>query len=588
MTNQLRYPRKITQDEKKGCSWDNLNHIKIDNWELLASSYIKGKSQPTPFYCSDFNFNIPKDAKIHSIEVKHDFHRDSSKSPIQINPPLIKLCFKNDELEQVSHIKANIFPSERVLIFSGENITYEDINNENFGINVIFPKNENSSSGYLYFDYISIVISYEEKRYLLTSGQTSQYYPTKENPLELAVGDEFKYTVALRNINGICKDKQKVQLLLPEGLEIVKYYYKSNKIDKLGDDNYDTKDIHDEFDDENLIWYPSVRGKGVAHIRFIFKCKTEGLKVINCYNENTEITPNFYVNVHPEGYETKVNKFEETQNKWSSELKDDENFTLLNQELAIKVDNLSMEFDMAHEKIDNLKEYVIKWLKREIKPKSHFKALQDVSFTVNKGERVGIIGFNGAGKSTLLKILSGVLKPTKGSVFTKGKVAPLLELGAGFDHNYNGRENIFLNGAILGYSKEFLKSKYDEIVDFSELRDFIELPIKNYSSGMNAKLGFSVATIVEPDILILDEVLSVGDVKFQKKSGDKLKSMMGSGTTVLLVSHSTSKIRELCNRAIWLDNGKVIMDGDVDYVCDSYIEAAKKASEDEVKDLELE
>ena len=164
----------------------------------------------------------------------------------------------------------------------------------------------------------------------------------------------------------------------------------------------------------------------------------------------------------------------------------------------------------------------------------------------------------------------------------------MLELGAGFDHNYSGRENVFLNGAILGYSREFLESKYDEILEFSELEDFIDIPIKNYSSGMVAKLGFSVATIVEPDVLILDEVLSVGDVKFQKKSGDKLKSMMGSGVTVLLVSHATDNIRELCTRAIWLDQGKLVMDGDVDYVCDAYIEAAKKASEEQLSGLELQ
>ena len=237
--------------------------------------------------------------------------------------------------------------------------------------------------------------------------------------------------------------------------------------------------------------------------------------------------------------------------------------------------------------VDNLKEYVIKTIKREVKPKSQFLALNNLNFTVYKGERIGIIGFNGAGKSTLLKILAGVMKPTSGSVSTNGKIAPLLELGAGFDHNYTGAENIFLNGAILGYKKEFLQSKYDEIVEFSELGDFIHIPIKNYSSGMLSKLGFSVATIVEPDILILDEVLSVGDVKFTKKSGDKLRSMMEMGTTVFLVSHSVDQIRKLCKRAIWLDHGNLVMDGPVDEVCDAYIETAKEASVEELHNIEL-
>ncbi|MDD2643216.1 MAG: ABC transporter ATP-binding protein [Methanobacteriaceae archaeon] len=259
----------------------------------------------------------------------------------------------------------------------------------------------------------------------------------------------------------------------------------------------------------------------------------------------------------------------------------------ISNEIAIKVENLTMEFNLNQEKVDNLKEYVIKRIKHEIKPKTHFLALNNLSFTVHKGERVGIIGFNGAGKSTLLKILAGVMKPTKGNVESHGRIAPLLELGAGFDYNYTGEENIFLNGAILGYQKDFLQSKYDEIVDFSELGEFIQVPIKNYSSGMLSKLGFSVATIVEPDILILDEVLSVGDVKFKKKSGDKLKSMMGSGVTVFLVSHSVDQIRQLCKRVLWLDHGNLVMDGDVDEVCDAYIETAKEASAEELHNIEL-
>jgi ABC-type polysaccharide/polyol phosphate transport system ATPase subunit len=240
-----------------------------------------------------------------------------------------------------------------------------------------------------------------------------------------------------------------------------------------------------------------------------------------------------------------------------------------NENIAIKVEDLSMEFTLNHEKIDNIKEYFIKFIKREIKQQK-FLALDNVSFSLDKGDRLGIVGLNGAGKSTLLKIIAGVMKPTRGSIHVNGKIAPLLELGAGFDPNYTGKENIFLNGSILGYSKEFIQNKFDEIAEFSELGKFLDIPIKNYSSGMKSKLGFSVATIVEPDILILDEVLSVGDVKFRKKSGDKIKSLFNSGVTVLLVSHSIGQVRDLCNRAIWLENGKIIMEGSANDVCDAY------------------
>lgn len=256
-------------------------------------------------------------------------------------------------------------------------------------------------------------------------------------------------------------------------------------------------------------------------------------------------------------------------------------------EVAINVDHVSMEFDLAKEKVDNIKEYVIKKIKREIKPKTKFRALDDVTFKINKGERLGVVGFNGAGKSTLLKILSGVMKPTKGTVSVDGKVAPLLELGAGFDYNFTGQENIFLNGAILGYRKEFLEEKYDEIVEFSELGEFIEIPVKNYSSGMKAKLGFSVATIVQPEILILDEVLSVGDIKFQEKSRKKIESLMSEGVTVILVSHNTNTIRSICNKAVWLDHGKLVEFGDVEDVCDHYVASAKNASKAQLKNLKL-
>lgn len=243
-------------------------------------------------------------------------------------------------------------------------------------------------------------------------------------------------------------------------------------------------------------------------------------------------------------------------------------------DVAIRVQNVSMEFNLSKEKVDNLKEYVIKLLKRELFYQE-FWALKNISFEINKGDKLGIVGLNGAGKSTLLKLISGVMKPTKGHVKVKGSTVPLLELGAGFDPNYTGRENIFLNGAMLGYPKSFMESKYDEIVEFSEIGDFIDVPLKNYSSGMKARLGFSIATIVEPEILILDEILSVGDVKFKKKSQERMKSFLNENTTVLMVSHSIKQVKDLCDRAIWLEKGKLVMDGPADEVCDKYLESIK-------------
>lgn len=236
---------------------------------------------------------------------------------------------------------------------------------------------------------------------------------------------------------------------------------------------------------------------------------------------------------------------------------------------VIKVKDVGMEFNLSQEKIDNIKEYIIKLLKRELLFQE-FWALKDISFEVKKGDRVGIIGLNGAGKSTLLKIISGVMKPTEGNIKIKGKIVPLLELGAGFDPNYTGKENIFLNGAMLGYSKDFLEEKYDEIVEFSEIEKFIDVPLKNYSSGMRARLGFSIATVVEPEILVLDEVLSVGDAKFKKKSEERIMSLFDKGITVLFVSHSVNQVKRLCNKAIWLEKGKIVMQGDVEEVCAAY------------------
>ena len=242
---------------------------------------------------------------------------------------------------------------------------------------------------------------------------------------------------------------------------------------------------------------------------------------------------------------------------------------------AIEVKNVSILFNLNKEKVDNLKEYVVKLVTRKLKF-NEFWALNDISFTVEKGERVGVLGFNGAGKSTLLKTIAGVLKPTKGSVDVHGVIAPLLELGAGFDMNYSGKENIYLYGATMGYSRKYIEERYNEIVEFSELKDFIDVPVKNYSSGMRARLGFAIATAVEPQVLILDEVLSVGDAKFRNKSETKARSMFDKGVTVLFVSHSTAQVRRLCTKAIILDKGKLIANGEVNEVCDKYDELVNK------------
>ena len=236
---------------------------------------------------------------------------------------------------------------------------------------------------------------------------------------------------------------------------------------------------------------------------------------------------------------------------------------------AIEVENVGMKFNMSSEKVDDFKDYVIKLIKRQLNYKE-FWALKDISFKINKGDRVGIVGLNGAGKSTLLKVISGVLKPTEGKVKISGNIAPLLELGAGFNKQYTGVENIYLYGAMLGYSKAFLNEKFDEIVKFSELGEFINVPVKNYSSGMKSRLGFAIATIVEPDILILDELLSVGDAKFRKKSTNKIKSMIDNNVTVLFVSHSIEQVLELCNKAILLEKGHLVAYGSSEEIAELY------------------
>ena len=235
----------------------------------------------------------------------------------------------------------------------------------------------------------------------------------------------------------------------------------------------------------------------------------------------------------------------------------------------IEVSDVSMRFRMNSDRIMSLKEFVTTALRGKLRYQE-FTALERVSFTVKKGETLGLIGRNGAGKSTMLKVISGILKPTEGSVTCHGNVVPMLELGSGFDMDLTGKENIFLNGAILGYSEGFLKAKYDEIVEFSELGQFIEVPIRNYSSGMLARLAFSIATVVQPEILIVDEILSVGDAQFQEKSKRRMMELMGGGTTVLFVSHSIEQIREMCSKAVWLEKGKIRVVGDAKELCDAY------------------
>lgn len=235
----------------------------------------------------------------------------------------------------------------------------------------------------------------------------------------------------------------------------------------------------------------------------------------------------------------------------------------------VEVDHLTIRFNMANEKVDNLKEYVIKLIKKELNFKE-FLALKDVSLKVKKGEAWALIGVNGSGKSTLLKAISGILKPYRGTVTVRGNIAPLIELGAGFDGNLTARENIYLNGTVLGHSKKFMDEHFEEIVDFAELWDFLDTPIKNFSSGMKARLGFSVATMVAPDVLIVDEILAVGDFLFKKKCTARMTQMLKGGTTLLYVSHNIESVKELCSHALWLDKGQVRMRGEVGEVCAAY------------------
>lgn len=236
---------------------------------------------------------------------------------------------------------------------------------------------------------------------------------------------------------------------------------------------------------------------------------------------------------------------------------------------AAAIRNVSLRYKLDRNRASSLKEYCVRWLKRDLESKD-FWALSDVSFEVQSGDVVGIIGHNGAGKSTLLKVLSGIMKPTRGTVEVTGSIVPMLELGSGFDMELSGRENVYLNGAVLGYSKKFLEGKYEEIVEFSELGEFMGSPLRTYSSGMLARLAFSVACVVKPDILIVDEILSVGDRDFQKKSRARMLELMAGGTTVFFVSHSIEQIREMCGQAVWLEHGRVQAVGEAGEVCDQY------------------
>ena len=235
----------------------------------------------------------------------------------------------------------------------------------------------------------------------------------------------------------------------------------------------------------------------------------------------------------------------------------------------ITVNDISLCYRMTYDRVKSMKEFLVQMVQGKVQYEE-FWALRDVSFDVKRGEVLGIIGHNGAGKSTLLKVISGILKPTEGSVVVNGTVVPMLELGSGFDTDLTGRENVFLNGAILGYSEDFLREKFDEIVAFSEIGQFIDVPLRNYSSGMLMRLAFSIATVVNPDILIVDEILAVGDAAFQEKSKKRMLKLMGGGTTVLFVSHSLSQIREMCERVLWLEHGAVKRIGVTETICDEY------------------
>ena len=243
--------------------------------------------------------------------------------------------------------------------------------------------------------------------------------------------------------------------------------------------------------------------------------------------------------------------------------------------LMVDVDDVTIRFNLASQKIDNLKEYFIKLIKRELLFQE-FLAVKDISLKIHAGESWALIGTNGSGKSTLLKAISGILKPHKGNITVYGTVAPLIELGAGFDMEMTARENIFLNGCVLGHTQQYMREHFDEIVEFAELHEFIDSPLKNFSSGMRARLGFAIATMVKPDILIVDEILAVGDIKFRQKCMERMDQMLADGTTLIYVSHNLKEVRRLCDHAIWINKGEEVMQGEVNEVCDAYVNAMNK------------
>ena len=241
----------------------------------------------------------------------------------------------------------------------------------------------------------------------------------------------------------------------------------------------------------------------------------------------------------------------------------------MREETMIEVKNVSMVFNLATERVDTLKEYVLKLAKHQLMVQK-FYALRDINLEIERGEAVALIGVNGSGKSTLLKVIAGVLHPTTGSVQVHGSIAPMIELGAGFDPELTARENIFLNGAVLGHGHKFMEAHFQSIVDFAELWDFVDDPVKNFSSGMVARLGFAIATEVSADVLVVDEILAVGDFRFQQKCKERISQMMENGTTLLFVSHNEEQVKELCKRAVWLRHGKLMADGNVSEVCELY------------------
>ena len=241
----------------------------------------------------------------------------------------------------------------------------------------------------------------------------------------------------------------------------------------------------------------------------------------------------------------------------------------MREETMIEVENVSMVFNLATERVDTLKEYVLKLAKHQLMVQK-FYALRDINLEIERGEAVALIGVNGSGKSTLLKVIAGVLHPTTGSVQVHGSIAPMIELGAGFDPELTARENIFLNGAVLGHGHKFMEAHFQSIVDFAELWDFVDVPVKNFSSGMVARLGFAIATEVSADVLVVDEILAVGDFRFQQKCKERISQMMENGTTLLFVSHNEEQVKELCKRAVWLRHGKLMADGTVEEVCNLY------------------